>query len=301
MIVLENIEEGSAIVSLSPMTTQITLPEETSEKTGVITDKIFDDINDILNTLGGEDEKLAFEKLNERFSSELSLRVLLRFSEIVNLFEFYKLNEYGIKAAEEIPDKFVNICDHTISNRIKQWLEKYEKQMMNKIRGVVVRVKTDGPTPNFSIKTFESEIIRAPLDFDRDNDVIYNSLEKRTPIEIHGVIHHRGVNREIAEIHSIEEITSDTISKLPANFPYALKKPLDVIRYIDRFEGEDFWVIKNEELNICGVGDTYDEAYEDFLATLEATLDHYLNTDDSELSQSGMALKRKLLEYFIRR
>jgi len=55
------------------------------------------------------------------------------------------------------------------------------------------------------------------------------------------------------------------------------------------------WTIRNDELNIIAVGNTWDKALNDFQDQFAYLVEHYRSTNDASLSKGSLERKRAVL------
>jgi len=255
---MARIEKGSAVVVLQ--TEPQTVLGEMADPVISLLHKVFDGFENI--QLPEEEE--AYKKIHDMFP-KVDDRI-----RILNDYKFlWKIPdvEITIKSTDNAVKRRVEL-QHSYRNRISAWLNRELEKTPQIIKGIITRVKADGPRRYFTIFDEKNNHIECEFNRDLENKII--ELFK-VPIKLKGIITQIRTKRKVKEVLEIEKLDFIKITNSDYN---ALVTPIEFDLEFDT--NLELWVAENEELGIRSAAESLDELREEIILMLDFMVDKYL-------------------------
>ena len=284
---VETIQEGSSAIGMLPYSGFAYL-DGSGPAYRIIEDQIIDYLSKINN------EKELLEWLLTRHTEKEALSILKRLMKLWSDEE--KEIEIGIG---ETPtqgkfSKFNPQKRRIVETAYETLMKKFSKE----IAGAITRVSLDQHPPRFAVYTEDGRIVWGKFDPIKQPELkekIKHNIER--PVMVRGVLNEAKNEFELVEnIKPLDEIPIEDLDGLPLKEPILLKVTFEIVPEPEGKKEIKVWCLENDELNIVGCGRTLNEALERAKEDLSLLIEEYLTTDDEQLHESALRVKRKLKE-----
>lgn len=274
---LERIGESSVKIQMLPIQTLYPVPIQAVKF-----------IEKLIKSLDNFDESKKLISTEYKHNGNLIIFSLKKLEE----FWSQKSLSVSIGIGHEQPDELIYLPPEK-REKVIALRKEFEKQYASHIRGVILESKFYGIKRRFEVITPEGEKIKCyydPIENPELEDIVYAYIKKT--VEVTGFLEEKGrvKSMRVIEIRGwdLEELT-DEFAGYKLKKPIPLKVEYDNINYV--------WCLENEELELYGCGETFEEAMENLKIVFEALIEEYLLESDDVLSEKAIELKRKLSEY----
>lgn len=202
--------------------------------------------------------------------------------------------ELGLKSIVESPFDvtfYDGVTDEVRVNKerleyVKRWIEEDQKEIPQSIKGVIIRIKGDGPERTFTIMDENGKIVTCGYKDELEDNVV---SEFKAPVEIYGILKKKPKTpkiKEVLDLKPLKSIRTNSIASLQLN---------DFADISIEYEGE-IWCVSIPQMNANGCGYTLNRALEDLRDSVLGAYEIYVKDRKSEeLSQKAMSLRNRLI------
>lgn len=268
---LSKIESGSVILHFQPSL------QETIYEDDILTN-VYEDLihfTEVLITTPNDARKLLLEKSiedSDRLKFELTLQQLMT-------------SEYEVSFISESKGA-VELLKSKISY-VENWIKEDSNVGSRSIKGVLLRIKGDGPSPYFTMKTHNGSIVKCYYNPDEEGTVL--DFFKR-PLIVVGIAERNVKFSNLTEIMDMSEWTKERFSKLGH---LRLKRDMEFeVSYED-----EVICLSNHDLRVTACAFDYKEAVKRLETNLIEIYDVYVHQiPQDKLGSSALKLVANLKE-----
>ncbi|MBA2861793.1 hypothetical protein [Methanococcus maripaludis] len=245
------------------------------------TEKIYDKINSYFDSIIFKTEQTTLEKVFE--DKTVVFDKLMH--DLKSSLEFQHSSE---ERKEALSDYFEVL--ELILNNYKPTMNELLKSAKDIFNDEIVSILA--PIPERMIKSGKTKYIGSLTTYDELLKMYVSRLEsKLESLEDELLALSKKINR--ADCPEFDVKRTETISG--EFMGYKLKK--EMLLNVLYIKNEEIWEISFNDLNLFGIGDTYELAKEHFELSFETLIDGYLKYPNEKLSKDGLELKNRLITY----
>jgi len=195
----------------------------------------------------------------------------------VRIFNHYRgmYSTKGATVAIQIPPEIAQFKDEveieiqqSYADRVVKWLNMELRISEQVVRGIITRVKGDGPTKYFTLLDENNTPLECIYTDDTERQIL--GLFK-TPVEVKGEYFHVKSRRKLKHVLAINAM--DSIAITPGDY-LPLLQPIDFT--LEYCTDDGFYIAENDDLGMRIVGSSLNELRENIVQDIDFKVDMFL-------------------------